>query len=111
MVNEGELYLSDPCLLEISVNDKKQVNIVNVATLLAKRLAKKKQGDDFGDLSDDHPVRSRLTKKAKLEEGTSTLGEMYMDNLNVILRAVIRFKKRRRLAKQEAESGLAHASP
>ncbi|KAL7552270.1 hypothetical protein ACHAWF_016556 [Thalassiosira exigua] len=37
---EDGLYPKDQCLLEISVNDKKQVNIVNVASLLAKRLAK-----------------------------------------------------------------------
>lgn len=107
--DEGGLYTKDPCLLQISVNDKNQVNIVNVATLLAKRLAKRKQGDSFGELSDDHPVSSRLSKMAKLEGATTTLGDVYTSQAGVILRAVVRFKKRR-LAKQ-IESELAHASP
>ena len=107
---EGELYTKDQCLLEISVNKNRQVNIVNVAALLAKRLAKEKQGDSFGELDDDHPVRSRLTKKAKLDDAETTLGDVYMGSAGVILRAVIRFKRKRREAKQ-AENGLAHATP
>ena len=93
--DKGELYVNDPCLLKISVNDKKQVNIVNVAHLLAKKIAKEKQGNDFGELSDDHPVSCRLTKKSSLDEATSTLGDVYMDSSLVILRSVIRFKNRR----------------
>lgn len=106
--NKGELYMNDPCLLKISVNDKKQVNIVNVAHLLAKRIAKEKQGDDFGELSDDHPVSCRLTKKSSLDEATSTLGDVYMDSSLVILRSVIRFKNKRRqnLALAQQQSSL-----
>ncbi|KAL7543245.1 hypothetical protein ACHAXR_012558 [Thalassiosira sp. AJA248-18] len=97
----GDLYMKDDTLLEISVNDKKQVNIVNVASLLAKRLAKEKQGDAFGELSDDHPIQSRLAKKSSIDgEKTTTLGDMYSREAGIILRAVVRFKKRRRLAKQ-----------
>jgi len=103
---KGELFTKDPCLLEIAVNDKKQVNIVNVATLLAKRLAKEKQGDQFGELSDDHPIQSRATRH--IAGMSSTLGDVYTQEAGVILRAVVRFKKRRRLAEQ-TNNGLDHA--
>jgi hypothetical protein len=38
--NLGDFYFKDQSLLEISVNERKQVNIVNVATQVAKRLVK-----------------------------------------------------------------------
>ena len=88
--------LNDPCLLEISVNSEKQVNIVNVAHLLAKRIAKEKQGDSFRDLNDDHPVSCRLTRRSSLDGANTTLGDVYMDSSLVILRAVMRFKNNRK---------------
>ena len=100
--NEG-LYSKDSCLLEISVNDKKQVNIVNVATHLAKRLAKEKQGDFFRELNDGHPLKNLLTKKISLEGVTSTLGDMYLHEMNVILRAIRRFKTRRHRARLRSD--------
>merc|ERR1712085_83418 len=66
MVADGGLYMKDDCLLSISVNKARQVNIVDVASLHAKRIAKEKQGDEFGELSDDHPIRSKLVKKLSL---------------------------------------------
>ena len=123
---KGELYPKDPCLLEIAVNDKKQVNIVNIASLLAKRLAKEvrefssvrnyfsltttrpkcttdsfvflsntqqKQGDQFGELSNDHPTQKRATRH--IVGMSNTLGDMYMKEAGVIVRAVIQFKKRK----------------
>jgi hypothetical protein len=106
--NEG-LYSKDPCLLEISVNNKKRVNIVNVATLLAKRLAKEKQGDGFRELDEGHPLKDLLTKKAWLTGATTTLGDMYVHEANVIMRAIGRFKTRRRRAR--LKSDLAHSTP
>ena len=96
---------TDPCLREISVNDKKQVNIVNVASLLAKRLAKEKQGEEFGELNNDHPVQRGLLKKSSMDLANITLGEVYMDSASIILRAVLRFKRKRKLAKEAAEGG------
>lgn len=106
--NEG-LYSKDPCLLEISVNNKKRVNIVNVATLLAKRLAKEKQGDGFRELDEGHPLKDLLTKKAWLTGATTTLGDLYLHEANVIMRAIGRFKTRRRRAR--LKSDLAHSTP
>jgi len=100
--NEG-LYIKDPCLLEISVNYKKQVNIVNVATHLAKRLAKEKQGDLFRELNDGHPLKNLLTKKNSLEGPTGTLGDMYIHEMNIILRAIRRFKTRRHCARLRSD--------
>eukprot|EP00581_Thalassiosira_minuscula_P011126 CAMPEP_0183720140 /NCGR_PEP_ID=MMETSP0737-20130205/12842_1 /TAXON_ID=385413 /ORGANISM="Thalassiosira miniscula, Strain CCMP1093" /LENGTH=142 /DNA_ID=CAMNT_0025949957 /DNA_START=18 /DNA_END=443 /DNA_ORIENTATION=+ len=74
----GELYTKDPCLLEIAVNSRRQVNIVNVATLLAKRLAKKKQGDQFGELSADHPIHGRATRYTA--GMSTTLGDVYVNS-------------------------------
>jgi ketosteroid isomerase-like protein len=98
---EGTLYPKDQEIMEISVNDKKQVNIVNVASLLAKRHAKEKQGDEFGELSDDHPVQSRLARKSSIDDATTTLGEVYVSSASVILRAVVRFRRRRRVRADE----------
>lgn len=50
----------DRYLYDIPVNDEGLVNIVHVATHLAKLLAKKKLGDDFNELSDDHPIQRQI---------------------------------------------------
>ena len=87
--------------MEISVNDKKQVNIVNVATLLAKRLTKQRQGDQFGELSDDHPIQRRILKQ---KEGMKmTLGDVYTHSSLTIIMAVRRFRRR--------QAGAIHPGP
>ena len=68
--------------------------------------AQQKQGDQFGELSDDHPIQSRAT--LHLAGMSSTLGTFYTKEAGVILRAVVRFKKRRRLAEQ-TNNDLDHA--
>jgi hypothetical protein len=60
---QDKLYFKDESLLEIAVNEKKEVHIVNVARQVAKRLVKQKQGDSFRDLSDDHPIHKRALKQ------------------------------------------------
>lgn len=89
----GDLYPKDPTLLEIAVNEKKRCHATNVACLLAKRLAQEKQGDEFRELGDGHPL-SRKTAAAVSGE-TISLGDMYTESLSVILRAVLRFKARK----------------
>uniref|UniRef100_A0A7S2PB29 EF-hand domain-containing protein n=1 Tax=Leptocylindrus danicus TaxID=163516 RepID=A0A7S2PB29_9STRA len=58
--------LREAGLWDVPVNDDGMVNIVHVATHLAKRIAKLKQGDDFDDMIDEEndrslSFRSRLT--------------------------------------------------
>eukprot|EP00580_Thalassiosira_gravida_P014264 CAMPEP_0201685176 /NCGR_PEP_ID=MMETSP0494-20130426/53021_1 /ASSEMBLY_ACC=CAM_ASM_000839 /TAXON_ID=420259 /ORGANISM="Thalassiosira gravida, Strain GMp14c1" /LENGTH=688 /DNA_ID=CAMNT_0048169005 /DNA_START=668 /DNA_END=2734 /DNA_ORIENTATION=- len=103
---KGGIYTKDPCLLGIAVNGKKQVNIVNVATLLAKRHAKEELGEQFGELSDDHPIQHRATRH--LAGMSSTLGDVYTKEAGVILRAVVRWKRRRRRMAIQMEDGLGH---
>jgi hypothetical protein len=100
--NDG-LYIMEPCLLEISVNDNKQVNIVDVAAHLAKRLVKEKQGDCFRELNDGHPLKNLMAKRASLEGATNTLGDMYLHEMNVILQAIRRFKTRRCCARLRSD--------
>ena len=107
--NKGELYTKDPCLLEISVNKKKQVNIVNVARCLAKRVAIEKQGDDFSAL-DEHPISISLTKKSSIDE-TATLGDVYLDSSLVILRSVLRFKNRGQRNLEHPDTNEYHLPP
>ncbi len=98
---KGDDLSNDQCLMEISVNDKKQVNIVNVATLLAKRLTKQRQGDQFGELSDDHPIQRRILKQ---KEGMKmTLGDVYTHSSLTIIMAVRRFRRR--------QAGAIHPGP
>jgi len=66
MRNEG--------LCDIPICDNGNVNIVHVATHLARRLAKKKQGDQFNDLDIDHPLQKRIKFSAN---GTKTLRDVY----------------------------------
>lgn len=90
---DGGPCMKDECVLSIPVNNAGQVNIVSVASLLAKRATKEVQGDDFGELSDDHPLKSKLAK-TMLAEGATTLGDVYLRNAGVILRAVRRFRQK-----------------
>ena len=53
---------------------------------------KQKQGENFGELSNDHPIHRRVMKQR--EEMKMTLGDVYMNDARVILRAVNRFRKK-----------------
>lgn len=53
----------------------------------------KKQGENFKDLSTGHPISQRAMKQ---QDGTNmTLGEVYMNDSMIILRAVRRFRQAR----------------
>ena len=88
-----ETYMNDDCLSGIGVNENKQVHILNVASLLAKRVAKEKQSQDFNELSDSHPVQIELNRLSSMEDVTSTLSEFYFSKGETILRAVRRFRR------------------
>eukprot|EP00804_Cyclotella_cryptica_P023302 CCRYP_000468-RC/>CCRYP_000468-RC protein AED:0.16 eAED:0.16 QI:0/0.71/0.37/1/0.85/0.75/8/25/1511 len=99
-----DLYLKDQTLLDIPVNEKKQVNIVNVATQVAKRFVKTKQGENFVELSSNHPIHRRAMKQ---REGMKmTLGDVYMNDARIILKAVRRF--RQSLARRRANQATIH---
>ena len=86
---KDNLFTKDQCLLQISVNKNKQVQICDVASHLAKRLAKEKQGEKFGELGIDHPLQQRIQKEMKM-----TLGEMYMTDAMIVVRAVRRLRQK-----------------
>jgi len=65
---------------------------VDVAARLAKRLAIEKQGDEFGELSDSHPLQQNLEKLTE-DEKEMTLGEMYNNQLTVLIRLAHRWKR------------------
>jgi len=88
-------YMKDDCLSGIGVNKNMEVHILNVASLLAKRIAKEKQGPQFGELNDSHPVQIQLRRLSLMEDVTTTLNEFYMHRAAIIMQAVHRFRQRR----------------
>ena len=83
--------MKDDCLKELPVNGKGEVNIVHVATHLAKRLTKMKQGNEFQELTDDHPIQMRIASTRK--EGQQTLNEVYKEKSKMKLRVLRAFVK------------------
>lgn len=115
-------YMKDDCLSGIGVNKDMEVHILNVASHLAKRIAKEvsliqlmhpcrsvhyltpnimmcsslqKQGSKFGELNDNHPVQMQLRRLSVMEDVTTTLNEFYMHRAAIIMQAVQRFRQRR----------------
>ena len=88
-------YTCDGDLREISVTAAKKVHIVDVASLLAKRLVRRRLRHEFEDIDGDHPVRAMLKRKTTFSDKTTTLGKLYADEAAVILRAVHRFRRSR----------------
>lgn len=88
-MDELTCVMKDNCLRELPVNQDGEVNIVHVATSLAKRLTKKKQGDDFHELADDHPVQLRMA--STMSEDDKTLNEILMERSRKKLRILRAF--------------------
>ncbi|EJK73608.1 hypothetical protein THAOC_04757, partial [Thalassiosira oceanica] len=95
-------YTCDDDLAEISVTAAKKVHIVDVASLLAKRLVRRRLRHEFQDIDGDHPVREILKRKTSFSDKTTTLGKLYADEAAVILRAVHRFRRSRALGRSKA---------
>ncbi len=90
-LSEVDKVMKDDCLKELPVNSDGEVNIVHVATHLAKRLTKMKQGDEFHELSEDHPIQMKIasTKPAS----STTLNEVYIERSKKKLRILRAFVK------------------
>ena len=71
--NSLEDVLEKAELLELRVSDEGMVNIVHVATELAKRIAKRKQGDEFDEIVDEESSGVRLPLSF---QSVRTLGEI-----------------------------------
>ena len=90
-LREVDKMMKDESLKELPVNGKGEVNIVHVATHLAKRLTKMKQGDEFQELTDDHPIQLRMASTR--EEGLQTLNEVNTERAKKKLRILRAFVK------------------
>lgn len=100
--------LNDGCLLEIPVNSEGMVNIVHVATSLAKRLAKQKQGNEFNELDDTHPMQQRILSQRQGMD--KTLDEVFSDSQKrkmMALRAFVRVAR----AQARVESSTSPSNP
>ncbi len=66
----------------------------------------KKQGDEFGELSDSHPLQQNLDKLTK-DDKAMTLGEMYNNQLSVLIRLAHKWKRvaKERRQKQSNDEG------
>ena len=94
-------YTCDDDLREICVTEARKVHIVDVASLLAKRLLRRRLRHEFQDIDGDHPVRAMLERKTSSSDKTTTLGKLYADEAAVILRAVHRFRRSRDRAQRD----------
>ena len=83
--------MKDECIRELPVNQNSQVNIVHVATQLAKRLTKMKQGEEFHELADDHPIQLKMTSTTS--DMKKTLNEVYVERSRKKLRILRAFVK------------------
>lgn len=90
-LREVDRVMKDDSLKELPVNGKGEVNIVHVATHLAKRLTKMRQGDEFQELTDDHPIQLRIANTR--EEGQLTLNEVNTEKAKTKLRILRAFVK------------------
>ncbi len=90
-LGEVERVMKDDCLKDLPVNQKGEVNIVHVATHLAKRLTKLKQGDEFHELSDDHPIQKKMASTRSTAD--TTLNEVYIERSKKKLRILRAFVK------------------
>ena len=92
-LREAEKFLKDESLKDLPVNCHGEVNIVHVASHLAKRLTKLKQGEDFHELSNDHPIQKKIAMS--IHESDRTLNEVYIERSRKklrVLRAFVRAK-------------------
>lgn len=90
---KADEFLDDPCLKGLQVNADGNINIVHAATSLAKRLAIKKLGENFHELSDNHPVQKRLRAHTIDNERIRTLDEIFLERSQKkmrILRAIVK---------------------
>jgi voltage-dependent calcium channel L type alpha-1D len=88
---KAQEVMNHQCLKDLPITKDGKVNIVHAATQLAKRVTIEKVGDEFIDLSDDHPLQRRL--KATAKDSDRTLNELYIEKSKKKLRVLRAFAR------------------
>ena len=104
-IDELERIMKNDCLRELPVNQHGEVNIVHVATQLAKRITKLKQGEEFHELSDDHPIQVKMALTRSDDD--KTLNEVLVERSKKklrILRAFVRARVKPETIPEQATS-------